>query len=355
MTIKKLQIYRNLKVIVTGSTGFKGSWLCYWLHLLNAKVVGIALKPERNSILFKKLFLSKKIKQIYLNINHFNKLNQVIKKEKPDIIFHLAAQSVVSEGYINPLETVKTNVLGSANILEAVRLNKIKNLIYITSDKCYLNDGRKTSYFEKDILGGEDLYGASKACAELTFEAYNKSFFLKNKKLAYATTRAGNVIGGGDMKKDRIVPDVIKSLKNKTPLIIRSPNATRPWQHVLEPISGYLKLGEMLVNKKLSNLIKPNWNFGPNTLNCKTVLQVVKEVISCWGDKKKINIIKNKKFKEADLLMISNHKAKKELDWSPSLNFKETVSMTVDWYKKFIFENDAEKITRKQIEYFSNK
>ena len=355
MTIKKLQIYRNLKVIVTGSTGFKGSWLCYWLHLLNAKVVGIALKPERNSILFKKLFLSKKIKQIYLNINHFNKLNQVIKKEKPDIIFHLAAQSVVSEGYINPLETVKTNVLGSANILEAVRLNKIKNLIYITSDKCYLNDGRKTSYFEKDILGGEDLYGASKACAELTFEAYNKSFFLKNKKLAYATTRAGNVIGGGDMKKDRIVPDVIKSLKNKTPLIIRSPNATRPWQHVLEPISGYLKLGEMLVNKKISNLIKPNWNFGPNTLNCKTVLQVVKEVISCWGDKKKINIIKNKKFKEADLLMISNHKAKKELDWSPSLNFKETVSMTVDWYKKFIFENDAEKITRKQIEYFSNK
>ena len=355
MTTKKLQTYRNLKVIVTGSTGFKGSWLCYWLHLLNAKVVGIALKPERNSILFKKLFLSKKIKQIYLNINNFDKLNQVIKKEKPDIIFHLAAQSVVSEGYINPLETVKTNVLGSTNILETVRLNKIKNLIYITSDKCYLNDGRKTSYFEKDILGGEDLYGASKACAELTFEAYNKSFFFKNKKLAYATTRAGNVIGGGDMKKDRIVPDIIKSLKNKTPLIIRSPNATRPWQHVLEPISGYLKLGEMLVNKKLSNLIKPNWNFGPSTLNCKTVLQVVKEVINCWGDEKKINIIKNKKFKEADLLMISNHKAKKELDWSPSLNFKETVSMTVEWYKKFLFENNAEKVTRKQIEYFSNK
>jgi len=355
MIIKKLQTYRNLKVIVTGSTGFKGSWLCYWLYLLNAKVVGVALKPEKNSILFKKLLLSKKIKQIYLNINNFSKLNQIIKKEKPDIIFHLAAQSVVSEGYIDPLETIKTNVLGSTNILETVRLNKIKNLIYITSDKCYLNDGRKTSYFENDILGGEDLYGVSKACAELTFEAYSKSFFLKNKKLAYATTRAGNVIGGGDMKKDRIVPDVIKALKNKTPLIIRSPNATRPWQHVLEPISGYLKLGELLVNKKLSNLIKPNWNFGPNTLNCKPVLQVVKEVISCWGEEKKINIIKNKKFKEADLLMISNHKAKKELDWSPSLNFKETVKMTVEWYKNCFFENNVEMITRKQIEYFSSK
>ena len=350
-----LQAYKNLKVVVTGSTGFKGTWLCYWLHLLNAKVVGIALKPEKDSILFKKLLLSQKIKQIYLDINNYKNLNQVIKKEKPDIIFHLAAQSVVSESYIKPIGTITTNVLGSANILEIVRINKIKNLVYITSDKCYLNDGRKTSYFEKDTLGGEDLYSASKACAELVFESYHKSFLLKNKKLAYATTRAGNVIGGGDMKKNRIVPDVIKSLKNKSPLIIRSPDSTRPWQHVLEPISGYLKLGEMLINKKLSNSIKPNWNFGPNTINCRTVINVVKEIINCWGVEKKIKIIKNKEFKEAKLLMISNHKAKKELNWSPTLDFKETIKMTVEWYKDCFFENKAEETTRKQIEYFLRK
>ena len=355
MINNNLQVYKNLKVIVTGSTGFKGAWLCFWLNLLNAKVIGIALKPEKGSLLFDKLNLAKKIKQIYLDINNFKRLNHVIKKEKPDIIFHLAAQSVVSESYINPINTMKTNVIGSANILESVRLNKIKNLVYITSDKCYLNDGRKTSYSENDTLGGKDLYSASKACAELTFEAYYESFLLEGKKLSFATTRAGNVIGGGDMKTDRIVPDVIKSLKNGKPLIIRSPDATRPWQHVLEPISGYLRLGQLLINKKLSSSLKPNWNFGPNPINCKPVLHVVKELIAFWGLEKKINIIKNQKFKEAKLLMISNNKAKKELNWSPTLNFRDTIKFTVEWYKSCFYENKVEEITRKQIEYFSKK
>ena len=173
--MKELQIYKKLKIIVTGSTGFKGSWLCYWLNSLNAKIVGISLKPEVGSIIFKKLKLEKKIKQIYLDINNFKKLNEVIKKEKPDIIFHLAAQSIVSLSYIKPLETMMTNVVGSTNILESVRINKIKNLVYITSDKCYLNDGRSTSYQENDILGGDDPYSASKACAELVFQTYFKS------------------------------------------------------------------------------------------------------------------------------------------------------------------------------------
>ena len=190
---------------------------------------------------------------------------------------------------------------------------------------------------------------------QIAFEAYYKSFLLKDKKLSYATTRAGNVVGGGDMKKDRIVPDVIKSLKNRKPLIIRSPDATRPWQHVLEPISGYLRLGELLINKKLSTSLKPNWNFGPNPVNCKPVLHVVKEIITCWGEEKKINIIKSKKFKEAKLLMISNNKAKKELNWCPTLNFKETIKITVEWYKNCFYENKIEEITRKQIEYFSKK
>ena len=353
--MKKLQIYKNLKVIVTGSTGFKGSWLCFWLSALNAKVVGIAFKPEKGSIIFKKLKLDKKIKQIYLDINNFKKLNEVIKREKPDIIFHLAAQSIVSFSYLQPLTTMTTNVMGSTNILESVRVNKIKNLVYITSDKCYLNDNRKTAYFERDVLGGEDPYSISKACAELVFQTYNNSFFNNEQNLSYATTRAGNVIGGGDMKKDRIVPDVIKSLQNRTELTMRNPKATRPWQHVLEPLSGYLTLGNLLINRKLPRSIKPNWNFGPNPSNCKTVLHVANKIISLWGVNKKINIVKNKKFKESKFLILSSQKAKKELNWYPRLTFEETVKMTVDWYKLFFANGEMEKLSRRQIDFFSHK
>ena len=353
--MKKLQIYKNLKVIVTGSTGFKGSWLCFWLTTLNAKVVGIAFRPEKGSVIYKKLGLEKKIRQIYLDINNFKKLNEVIKREKPDIVFHLAAQSIVSFSYLQPLTTMMTNVIGSANILESVRVNKIKNLVYITSDKCYLNDNRKTAYFENDILGGKDPYSVSKACAELAFQTYNSSFFSNGQKLSYATTRSGNVIGGGDMKKDRVVPDVIKSLQNKTKLIIRNPKATRPWQHVLETLSGYLTLGNLLINKKLSYSIKPNWNFGPNPSNCKTVFYVVNKIISLWGVNKKINIVKNKKFKESKFLILSSQKAKKELDWHPRLTFEETVKMTVDWYKLFFANGEIEKLSRRQIDFFSHK
>ena len=353
--MKKLQIYKNLKVIVTGSTGFKGSWLCFWLSALNAKVVGVAFKPEKGSIIFKKLKLDKKIKQIYLDISNFKKLNEAIKREKPDIIFHLAAQSIVSFSYLQPLTTMTTNVIGSANILESVRVNKIKNLVYITSDKCYLNDNRKTAYFERDVLGGEDPYSISKACAELAFQTYNNSFFNNERNLGYATTRAGNVIGGGDMKKDRIVPDVIKSLQNRAELTIRNPKATRPWQHVLEPLSGYLTLGNLLINRKLSRSIKPNWNFGPNPSNCKTVLYVANKIISLWGVNKKINIIKNKKFKESKLLMLGIQKAKKELNWYPRLSLEETIKMTVDWYKLFFSNAEMEKLSRQQIDFFSHK
>ena len=192
--------YKNLKVLVTGSTGFKGAWLCFWLDLLKAKVIGVGLKPEKGSIIFKKLRLPKKIKQYYFNIIDFKKLNNVIKKEKPDIIFHLAAQSIVSESFVKPLQTINFNVMGSSNILESSRINKIKNLVYITSDKCYLNDNRNKTYKENDKLGGKDVNSSSKAAAEVIFYSYHKSFLNKNKKLKYASARAGNVIGGGDMK-----------------------------------------------------------------------------------------------------------------------------------------------------------
>ena len=209
-----LKSYKNLKVLVTGSTGFKGAWLANWLLLLGAKVVGVGLRPEKESIIFNSLKLNKKIDQHFVNIQNFNKLNYIIKKEKPDIIFHLAAQSIVSLSYQKPLETYSTNVIGSANILESVRTNKIPYLVYITSDKCYLNLDKNSSYKETDILGGLDNYSSSKASAELVFSSYLHSYFEKQ-FISIVSARAGNVIGGGDFKKDRIVPDVIQSLKKK--------------------------------------------------------------------------------------------------------------------------------------------
>ena len=350
-----LNIYKKLKVLVTGSTGFKGSWLCFWLNLLEARVVGVGLKPEKDSIIFKKLKLEKKIKQYYLNIVDFKKLNKIIKKEKPDIIFHLAAQSIVSESYIDPLKTINFNVVGSSNILESCRINKVKNLVYITSDKCYLNDNKKNSYKENDRLGGKDVYSSSKAASEIIFFSYHKSFFNKNKTVKYASARAGNVIGGGDMKKDRIVPDIIKSIMTKKSIFLRNPKAIRPWQHVLESLYGYLILGNFLINNKLSKNKIPNWNFGPNSSNYKNVLSLTKEIIFNWNLKNKVIKIKKKNFHESSILKLNNQKAQKELKWKPKLNFNQTIKLTVDWYKALKNNDKLEKITEKQIAFFLKK
>ena len=350
-----LNIYKKLKVLVTGSTGFKGSWLCFWLNLLQAKVVGVGLKPEKDSIIFKKLKLEKKIKQYYLNIVDFKKLNKIIKKEKPDIIFHLAAQSIVSESYIDPLKTINFNVVGSSNILESCRINKVKNLVYITSDKCYLNDNKKNSYKENDRLGGKDVYSSSKAASEIIFFSYHKSFFNKNKTVKYASARAGNVIGGGDMKKDRIVPDIIKSIMTKKSIFLRNPKAIRPWQHVLESLYGYLILGNFLINNKLSKNKIPNWNFGPNSSNYKNVLSLTKKIIFNWNLKNKVIKIKKENFHESSILKLNNQKAQKELKWKPKLNFNQTIKLTVDWYKALKNNDKLEKITEKQIAFFLKK
>ncbi len=355
MIIRLKKIYKNKKVLVTGSTGFKGSWLCFLLNLLGSNVIGIGKLPEKGSIIFNSLRLKKKIKQYYVDIVDLKKLDKIIKKEKPNIIFHLAAQSVVSESYNQPIQNYSTNVMGSINVLECVKNNQIKNLVYITSDKCYQNFEKKSGYKETDYLGGHDNYSASKACAEIAFHAYNNSYF-KSKKHSYVTARAGNVIGGGDFKINRIIPDIIKSLGKNKNILIRNPGAVRPWQHVLEPISGYLLLGSKLMKRKLNSKLYPSWNFGPYSRNCKSVLYIANYILKSWyQNKKKIIFHKKNKFSESKILKLNISKAKKELGWKPTLDLNTSLNLTVDWYKSFFLKKDMTNITKKQIEYFFQK
>jgi CDP-glucose 4,6-dehydratase len=351
-----LKSYKKLNVVVSGTTGFKGAWLAFWLNSLGARVTGIALRPEKDSILFKSLNLINKIDQHFIDINNFTKVNDLIKKTKPDIIFHLAAQSIVSQSFENPLNTFKTNILGSANILEAYRVNKIPHLVYITSDKCYLNLDLKKNYKEKDILGGLDNYSSSKASAELIFYSYAQSYFKKDNYLKTASARAGNVIGGGDMKAKRILPDIIKSLEKGHNLLLRHPKATRPWQHVLEPLSGYLLIGHKLLNQNLKKNIYPSWNFGPETKNCKSVEYISKLALRCWGQNStKIKLNQSKQYHESKFLSLNINKAQKELNWSPRLNLNQTINLTINWYKSYFRKEDMKKKTDNQIQFFLDK
>jgi len=353
-SIKFLQNFKNLKILVTGSTGFKGAWLCFWLHQIGAKVIGIGLKPEKGAKVLNKLLLDKKIKQYILDIRRIDYLDRVIKKEKPNAIIHLAAQSIVSHSFYKPLETFTTNIIGSANILQLTKKYKIKSLVYITSDKCYLNLNKGKPFRESDVLGGQDNYSASKASAEILFNSFHNSYFLhENQHLTAVTARAGNVIGGGDFKENRIVPDIIRALEKKRSLIIRNPKATRPWQHVLEPLKGYLILTEKILNKKLKKDIVPTWNFGPQPANAKRVIEVVKSILSYFNQAKKI-IIKKNFIYESQLLSLNIKKAKKELNWKPSLNFSDTMFLTANWYKNYIEDKNLAKITQEQIELYSS-
>lgn len=349
---KIIENYKNLKILITGNTGFKGAWLSHWLLNMGAKVVGVGLPPEKESVLFKELNLNRRVKQYIFDIKNFDKINQIVKKEKPDLIFHLAAQSIVSSSYRDPLKTFQSNILGSANLLESFRKNNTPSMIYITSDKCYLNLDLKKDYKESDELGGLDNYSSSKASAELIFSSYFHSYFKDKKKhLSLGTVRAGNVIGGGDMKTNRLIPDIVKSIKDNKKILIRNPHSTRPWQHVLEPLSGYLILGQKLLNKKIKITTYPSWNFGPERKNCKNVITIVKKILTHWEIKKKI-IIKKEKMHEAKFLSLNINKAKKELNWRPKLSLDQTIKFTIDWYKSFFEAKKMQNFSSEQIEKY---
>ena len=349
------KFYKNKKVFITGHTGFKGSWLVSVLLKCGAKVVGYS-KNDSKKKHYKKFVNFKKVENIYANILDKKKIHSSIKKHKPDIIFHLAAQALVSSSYDNPVNTFETNVIGSINIMEATRFcSKIKSLVMITSDKCYYNKEIQRGYKEIDVLGGDDPYSASKAAAEMAFNSFRKSFFSKNKKIGVASARAGNVIGGGDWSKDRLIPDCVRTVINKKNLVIRSPQATRPWQHVLEPISGYLILAKKLYENPKTH--SSSWNFGPKINQTRSVKEVVNIVMKIIDKKSKFKIfIKKGTFKESTLLKLNSNKANKKLKWKTRWSMENSIKNAAIWYNHYLNKANMRKVTENQINnYFKKK
>ena len=345
------------KVFVTGHTGFKGSWLCIFLKILGAKVTGYALQPKTNPSLFKLAKIEEILeKSIYADIRDYERLIKEIKKSKTNIIFHLAAQPLVRYSYIKPKETFETNILGTLNILESVRkIKKIKSTVIITSDKVY--DTAKIKIFkETDILGGYDPYSSSKVSCEHLFSSYIHSFFKNRSYQKLATVRAGNVIGGGDYSEDRLIPDILLSAKKVKKIVLRNPNAVRPWQHVLEPLNGYLILAEKLYkNEKKIRNIKQNWNFGPNISNCKSVKYIAKFFAKNLKLKIKVLRTKGKIFTpETSFLRLGNFKAKKFLNWHPKWSLEKSLNKILDWYYLTEFQN-ARNVCENQIKEFIKK
>jgi CDP-glucose 4,6-dehydratase len=350
--------YKDKKVLITGHTGFKGSWLTVWLLKLGAKVCGVSDQIPTNPSMFEKLGLECKIENHYCDIRDLNNFYKILNDFNPDFIFHLAAQPIVSLSYEDPLNTISTNVMGTAVLLESLKQwNQDCNVVIITSDKCYENVEWVWGYKETDHLGGKDIYSGSKGAAEIIFHAYYHSFF-KNKenKIRIATGRAGNVIGGGDWAKDRIVVDCIKNWAEDKVVEIRSPNSTRPWQHVLEPLSGYLTLGAQLDTQK--KLLGESFNFGPRSEQNRTVLELLTDLSKHWKFSN-INeayiVTDNIPFHEAGLLKLNCDKALYNLKWEANLTYFECVNMVGEWYYNFYkMKNDMYKFTNDQISKYEN-
>lgn len=324
-------IYRGKRVLVTGHTGFKGSWLALWLEQMGAEVYGLALEPPTQPNHFNLLNL--RIKSNIADINDFEKVSAIIRYIDPEIIFHLAAQPIVRLSYEEPLGTLATNIIGTANILEISRnLPGLKALIVITSDKCYDNKEWVYGYREHEAMGGKDPYSASKGCAEIITSAYRNSFFNNSNSALIASARAGNVIGGGDWAKDRIFTDIVTSAAKGEKVFLRYPQATRPWQYVLEPLSGYLTLCWRLLEGDES--VAGAWNFGPGSDSNVTVKELVIEANKHW-ERIEFDYDKGEHPHEAGFLMLDSSKAIKLLQWKPVWDFKITVEQTVNWYRSF--------------------
>lgn len=349
------EVYKNKKVLVTGHTGFKGSWLVLWLKELGAQVMGYALAPNTTPSMFEELKIGTLIDSKIGDITDKETLEKAFNDFKPEIVFHLAAQPLVRLSYSEPVETYNTNVMGTLNVLEAARKCKtVKAFVNVTTDKCYENKEINRGYKEDEPMGGYDMYSSSKGCVEIMSSSYRRCFLNEGQDGAYfmATARAGNVIGGGDWALDRLVPDCIKSIQDNKPIEIRNPLATRPWQHVLEPLSGYLTLGEKLYNH--GEKFTQGYNFGPNEDSVLKVADVSKKIVEIWG-KGEVVVHKRDNLHEANLLMLNIEKAQRELDWSPTYSADEAIEKTVDWYKNFYDNKQMFEYTIGQIKDYGEK
>jgi CDP-glucose 4,6-dehydratase len=352
VTPEFLSAFKGRRVFITGHTGFKGSWLAFLLKEVGAEVLGYALPPIGENNHFELLGLAQTIGSVEADIRNEKKLAAVITEFQPEFVFHMAAQALVRPSYSDPRLTFETNIMGSVNLLEAVRkCESVRSLVYITSDKCYENLEWLWGYRENDQLGGYDPYSASKASAEMVFSAYARSFFFDRPNFGAATARAGNVVGGGDWAMDRIIPDCIRAIKEDKPIYIRNPFATRPWQHVLEPIAGYLLLAVQL--QREPSAYAGSWNFGPSSKEVRTVSEVAEHLVARFG---RGNIIRESNVEihhEARLLQLNCDKAHQVLGWYPRWDFDRTLDMTSDWYKQVLAGVEAKEVTLQQLhDYF---
>ena len=349
-------IYKNKTVFLTGHTGFKGSWLAEWLRLLGANVVGYSLKPDTEPAHFNLLkkgtspYKPDDYTSIIADINNVKALQKALKTHNPDIVFHLAAQPLVRDSYKNPVLTYQTNVFGTLNLYEAIRSTpSVKAVICVTTDKVYDNKEWERGYTENDNLGGYDPYSASKACVEILSDSYRKSFF--QDKILLATVRAGNVIGGGDWANDRLLPDTVKAVVNNNPVFIRNPNAIRPWQHVLEPLSAYLLLGQKLLTPSSNQShYATAWNIAPDLADCQPVKSVLEKVKKQWAKVDFQCETDNENLHETHLLKLDTTKAKTELAWKPIWHLDKAIEKTIEWYKAFYDNNQV--LTHSHIETY---
>ncbi len=347
--------WNGKRVLMTGHTGFKGSWLSLWLQSLGAQLVGYALSPPTNPSLFEVASISKGMTSIIGDIRDLDRLQSVFHEHKPEIVIHMAAQPLVRYSYHNPVETYSTNVMGTVNLLEAVRNTPgVKAVVNITTDKCYENREWVWGYRENEPMGGFDPYSNSKGCAELINAAYRSSFFnadtYAQHGVATATVRAGNVIGGGDWAQDRLIPDILSAFEQGRRVNIRNPHAIRPWQHVMEPLRGYLTLAEQLFEHGPS--FGEGWNFGPNDEDAKPVGWIVEEMAALWGSDAKWQVDTGEHPHEAHYLKLDISKARSRLDWHPALRLKDALTLIIDWSKQHHAGANMRQLTLAQLQTY---
>ncbi len=347
--------WKNKKVFITGHTGFKGSWLTTWMKMLGANVKGYSLSPNTNPNLYDISNAHKSISSEFADIRDIKSFESSFHKFKPEIVFHLAAQPLVRYSYDHPRETYEVNLMGTLNLLDIIKkTDYVKSVVLVTTDKCYENKEWTYGYREIDPMGGFDPYSSSKGCCELLISSYRRSFFNKKNSPNIASVRAGNVIGGGDWSADRLIPDIINSIIKNKQIILRNPNSTRPWQHVLEPLSGYILLAQKLFN---NSDYAEAWNFGPHADDCKSVSWITEKIINLWGYDQFWTSDKLKHPHEANYLKLDISKAMNKLSWYPKLKLEKALDMLIKWHKSYLKNENMEEVMKNQInEYlYGNK